>query len=306
MNENKWALTPTVVMLAIGVVAVAASFAWECLASVDWEVWGWKARDLRDWEAKWPWAGTMLILGLVLAVECLIIFILHRQPDTRRKVAWNLLSPTVTVVAAGGIIAIGGQAINEVKTDTNKINCQLSELVEISDELVEISDELVWSLDEHGGQIAKGLKGIQGDLGRIKEQIADSETNIITGVRQSSSALVAGLSEPLGALERQVTSLNLVKGTIKNAAHSLKVPAEKSVQQLRNIVERIEGPPVPQPLVTSDPDRLKKLKKLLTELEELTRVHRQPYERDVTLGERNFFKKVWHFFRGIPSDDASK
>ena len=280
-NKGKGAYTPAVVMLAIGGLGLLLGLlplsAWDSVS------------EFLDNPAK-PLFLVIFTLGVVLAVEYGVICLLHRKPETRRKVAWEFLSPTVTLVAAGSIIVVGAQVTNLLKMDTDKISCQLEDL-------------------------SKNLRITLVDMGTAP--IANKLDGIRSRIEQSSGNLV----EKLDALNRQLQqlrALNDIERRITNAGNDLEIQGSALVERLDNIAERIEGLSFPQPVRISvrddlNPifDRLEKtleesikasaqvIRKQIAELAELEHVHQKQYERKVDLDKRHFGKKTKHFFFGI-------
>ena len=290
INKDKLAFTPAVVMLVVG------GLGWLLLGSlIDW--------DPVNAFLKTPGNslyGVLVTLGVVLAVEYVIICLLHRQPDTRRKVAWDLLSPTVTMVAAGTIIMIGVKVNNSLTTDTEKISRQLEDL----------SKKL-------GGPLAN----------MDTPSIANELTNI--GIKiETLGDLTTSLPAKLEALETTLSNLrpiNIDEREIKEAINELRVQGQASTEQLKKIVTSVNSLTLSPPLRISVKDDLNPiLGRLEYRLEEsakasvqairdhgdglakLESVQRKRYERKVELGSRNFFKKTKQFFFGMKDNDTSK
>ena len=292
INKDKLAFTPAVVMLVVGGLGLLLLL----LGSLtDWDP---VNAFLKTPGNSLPWV--LVTLGGVLAVEYVIICLLHRQPDTRRKVAWDLLSPTVTMVAAGAIIMIGVKVNNSLTTDTDKISCQLEDL----------SKNLRISLvNMDTPSIAKELTNI----GKKIETLGD---------------LTTSLPAKLKALETKLSNLrpiNIDERAIKEAINELGVQGQASTEQLKKIVTSLNSLTLPQPLKISVKDDLNPtLGRLEYRLEEsakasvqairdhgdglakLESVQRKRYERKVELSSRNFFKKTKQFFFGIKDNDTSK
>ena len=288
-NKGKGAYTPAVVMLAIG--GLGLLLLW-LLSLSSWGTWDLTSNIPKNLAN--PLFLVIFTLGVVLAVEYGVICLLHRQPETRRKVAWDFLSPTVTMVATGSIIVVGVHVTNLLKMDTDKISCQLEDL----------SENLRITLVDMGtAPIANKLDGIRSEIG------------------QSSGNLAEELDALNGQLQ-QLRALNVIERRITNAGNDLEIQGSALVEQLDNIAERIEGLSLPQPLGISvqddlNPifDRLEKkleesiqasaqvikkvIKKQIAELAQLKHVHQKQYERKVDLGKRHFGKKAKHFFFGI-------
>ena len=292
INKDKLAFTPAVVMLVVG------GLGWLLLSLgslIDWDP---VNAFLKTPGSSLSWV--LVTLGGVLAVEYVIICLLHRQPDTRRKVAWDLLSPTVTMVAAGTIIMIGVKVNNSLTTDTDKISCQLEDL----------SKNLRISL-----------------VNMDAPSIANELTNI--GIKiETLGDLTTSLPAKLKALETKLSNLrpiNIDERAIKEAINELGVQGEASTEQLKKIVTSVNSLTLPQPPKISVKDDLNPIMgRLEYRLEEsakasvpairdhgdvlakLESVQRKRYDRKVELGSRNFFKKTKQFFFGIKDNDTSK
>ena len=285
INKDKLAFTPAVVMLVVG------GLGWLLLSLgslIDWDP---VNEFLKTPGSSLSWV--LITLGGVLAVEYVIICLLHRQPDTRRKVAWDLLSPTVTMVAAGTIIMIGVKVNNSLTTDTDKISCQLEDL----------SKNLRISL-----------------VNMDTPSIANELTNI--GIKiETLGDLTTSLPAKLKALETKLSNLrpiNIDERAIKEAINELGVQGQASTEQLKKIVTSVNSLTLPQPPKISVNDdlnpimgrweyRLEKSAKASVQairdhgdvLAKLESVQRKRYDRKVELGSRNFFKKTKQFFFGI-------
>lgn len=222
-------------------------------------------------------------LGVVLAVEYMTIRLLYRQPDVRRKVAWDFLAPTVTILSAGSIVSVVVVMGVEV-------------ISTISQKPKDASPPVVMDTVP----IAQGLSQIKSEIKQLRQ--------LVGGIPESNAAL----------MRQQLSSINSVADevrSVRNTINVMDVQGGATVRQLTTINESINSFSLPQPLNISVQDGLfdelggelkrstRELVQAFTthgaELSKIERIHRERYERAVHLGKRNFCVKTKHFFGGI-------
>ena len=281
-NKGKGAYTPAVVMLAIGGLGLLLGVVLVLIPPLT--EWVFEKGILK--QPVIPLFLLIFTLGIVLAVEYGVICLLHRQPETRRKVAWDFLAPTVTILSAGSIVS----AVVVIGVQVNSIMSQKP--------VIASSPVVIDTVP-----IAQGLNQIKSEIEQLRQ--------LVGGIPESNAAL----------MRQQLNSINSVADevrSVRNTINVIDVQGGATVRRLGTINESINSLSLPQPLKISVQDGLKpvfvqlggELKKSAkeivhairthgAELSKIECIHRGRYERAVNLGKRNFCVKTKHFFGGI-------